>query len=367
MLVGCAPPAAPTPGPPWLADAHILVEGEGVTNTDCRSGICQHNENTDLTSWNGASWLVHRTARSQVLGPNSALHIYRSGDGGKSFVEMAVLPAINDRDLRDPHFYTVGSELYVKALTRLPVTSERDSNVDTVAVAFKTSDGAHWVLVGPIGPTGWSYWRIQQHGGVYYSAAYQDGDRSVVLYSSTDGVSWTAGATIYDVAADTPLETELVFLPDETLVGFVRMDGTDAELLGDMGRLRTKVCVARPPYDAFTCPSEVSGERWDGPLAFYVGTRLFMVARKHLQPSLRKRTALYELTGDLAGGLPTFREWGELPSAGDTAYAGGVALDDHRVLLSWYSSDVGRDENWVLGILGECDIWTGVLDVSRLK
>jgi hypothetical protein len=367
FLLGCGSSAPPTPGPPWLENAKILVMGEGVTNEDCRNAICQHNENTDMVSFRGVIYLVHRTAKSQVLGPNSSLHIYRSADEGRTFDELSIIQAPSDRDLRDPCFYTVGTDLYIKALTRLPVTSTRDSNVDTITVAFKTSDGSTWTSAGTIGPTGWSFWRIQKLDGIFYSAAYADGDKSVALFTSPDGLVWTRGADVYTVSADTPLETELVFLPTKTLLAFVRMDGTDAELLGDMGRLRTKVCVALPPYTSFDCPSEITGQRFDGPLAFFVKDRLFMVARKHLQPSLRKRTSVFELSGDLEHGMVDVKEWGEIPSAGDTSYAGGVAIDASRVLLSWYSSDIVRDENWVLGILGETDIWTGTLNVDKLR
>jgi hypothetical protein len=49
----------------------------------------------------------------------------------------------------------------------------------------------------------------------------------------------------------------------------VRMDGTDDDLLGYQGRLRTKVCWATPPYDAFDCPQEPNGVRLDGAKAFF--------------------------------------------------------------------------------------------------
>src|SRR5580704_2124332 len=67
-------------GPPWLPAASILVSGETTNNDDCRTGICRHSENTDLVNWQGAIWLVHRTAESQVLGPNSSLRVSRSTD-----------------------------------------------------------------------------------------------------------------------------------------------------------------------------------------------------------------------------------------------------------------------------------------------
>src|SRR5262245_29759650 len=178
--------------PPLLSDAKILVSGVvNSNNDDCRTGLCRHSENTDLVVYSGAIYLVHRTAESQVLGPNSSLHVYRSTDGGKSFTKTAVIPAPVDRDLRDPHFYIVSGELYLKALTPLAVNSTRDSNVDTIAVSTHSPDGATWTPLTPIGPNTWSFWRIQEQGGVYYSAAYEDGDKSVSLFSSTDGATWT--------------------------------------------------------------------------------------------------------------------------------------------------------------------------------
>jgi hypothetical protein len=353
--------------PPWLSDTRILVPGNGVTNDQCRQAICQHNENTDLIRYNGNIYLVHRTAMSQILGPNSSLHIYRYAGG--SFKQVAVLPAPVDRDLRDPEFYIAGGQLYIKALTRLPVTSTRDSNVDTIAIGYHLTDdtGASWEPLGALGPETWSFWRPQSHDGVLYSAAYQDGDLSVVLFSSTDGLTWTRGPLVYGVSADTPVETELVFFPSGTLVALVRMDGTNDELLGSQGRLRTKVCRAQPPYTAFDCSEEIDGERFDGPLALWWNDRLFVIARKHLPgDDMRKRTALYELTGAEAG--PTVvREWGELPSAGDTSYAGAVALDGKRTLVSWYSGDLVLDQPWIIGILDASDIWQGTIDFSHLQ
>src|SRR5262249_46375394 len=150
---------------------------------------------------------------------------------------------------------------------------------------------------------------------------------------------------------DTPLETELVFMPSGRMLALVRMDGTDFDLLGFQGRLRTKVCWAEAPYDAFTCPQELSGVRLDGAKAFFWKRRLFVVARKHiLGPGIMKRTSLYEITGNLEGGPIGITELGEFPSAGDTAYAGTSPIGRGRFLVSWYSSDVQQDANWVVGL-----------------
>jgi hypothetical protein len=81
---------------------------------------------------------------------------------------------------------------------------------------------------------------------------------------------------------------------------------------------------------------------------------------------LVKRTALYEITGHLDGGPIGIVEWGELPSAGDTAYAGTVGIGRGRFLVSWYSSDIALDPNWVVGLTALSDIWLATLDLKRL-
>jgi hypothetical protein len=351
----------------WLRGARIVVPSD-LQNQDCRTGVCQHNENTDLTRWRGSVYFVHRTAGSQVLGPNSSLRVYRSRDEGRTFKLQAIIPAPVDRDIRDPSFYEVGERLHIKAITRLPGFALRDTGAGSITVDSRSKDGRRWSRLRPIGPYGWGFWRVVEHDGVYYSAAYEDGDLQVVLYRSKDGRTWTAGPQIYGVSADTPLEAELVISPSgKRMLALVRMDGTDTELFGHQGRLRTKVCWAKKPFREFSCPQELNGVRLDGPVAFYWGERLFVIARKHLQgPGIRKRTALYEITGALEGGPIGIREWGELPSAGDTSYAGVARIGRARFLTTWYSSPPAEDPSWLVGFGGPTDIWKATLDLSRL-
>jgi hypothetical protein len=353
----------------WLSQTKILVDGYNATSDACRTDVCPHNENTDLTIFDGATYLVHRTAESQVLGPNSSLRVYRSDDHGKTFDLLAVIPAPIDRDLRDPCFYVIDGKLAIKALTRIAHTSTRDSDVQTIAMNTVSSDsGQTWSALEPIGPTTWSFWRIKDApDGTHYTAAYEDGDLSVKLFSSSDGVTWTPGAVVYDVSADTPVETELQFMPSGELLALVRMDGTDDELLGNIGRLRTKVCWSAPPYSSFTCPQELVGVRLDGPISWMWRDRLFVVARKHfIEAEDRKRTALYELGGDFEGGELTIVEHGEFPSAGDTSYAGVAPIDDHRFVVTWYSTPLAMDGPWARAIIGPSDIWQGQIDLANL-
>jgi hypothetical protein len=366
LLLASACSDAPAGDGQFVSDAKILVPGVGVTNEDCRTGVCQHNENCDMTWFDGAIWFVHRTATSQVLGPNSSLRVYRSTDLGETFDLMSIIPAVNDRDIRDPHFYQRDGQLFIKAITRLPGLGLRDSGVDSISIETHSRDGVAWSVPREISPVRWGLWRVVEADGVFYSAAYEDGDLRVVLYRSHDGLNWEPGAEIYGVSADTPLETELVVMPSGRMLGLVRMDGTDAELGGARGRLRTKVCWSLPPYDAWDCPQELDGVRLDGPVAFWWDDRLFVVARKHLGEDGRKRTALYEITGELEGGPLGIVEHGEVPSAGDTSYAGVAAIDPRRFVVTWYSSDVALDPPWVSGLFIASDIWQATFDLSRL-
>jgi hypothetical protein len=106
----------------------------------------------------------------------------------------------------------------------------------------------------------------------------------------------------------------------------------------------------------------------DGPVAFRWNRRLFVIARKHLRGAgIRKRTALYEITGDLEGGPTGIVEHGELPSAGDTSYAGVARIRGSRFGTTWYSSPPAEDPSWLAGFGGRTDIWKAELDLSRLR
>jgi hypothetical protein len=107
--------------------------------------------------------------------------------------------------------------------------------------------------------------------------------------------------------------------------------------------------------------------RLDGAVAFWYRGRLMVIARKHLKSDdWKKRTALYEVTGNFEGGKLRVVERGELPSAGDTSYAGVVPLGGSSFLTTWYSSPLAGDPSWITGFAGQTDIWEATLDLSRL-
>ena len=60
------------------------------------------------------------------------------------------------------------------------------------------------------------------------------------------------------------------------------------------------------------------------------------------------------------------KELAELESRGDTAYVGAVPINDHQTLVSWYSSYLNEDPDWLTGIFAPSHIWLAWLDFSKL-
>src|SRR5262249_16617813 len=94
--------------------------------------------------------------------------------------------------------------------------------------------------------------------------------------------------------------------------------------------------------------------------------RSFVFARKHL-PCTFKRTAIYELRGDLADPAAPIEvcEIQEVKSSGDTAYTSLAPLTHDQYLLAWYSSDVDKELPWFEGISPPSDIWLANVDFSQ--
>jgi hypothetical protein len=347
LLGGCNRPPSTVDTPPWLSEARVLAGG------------ALHLSGTDLARFGDAIYLAYRSAPADAPSTDATIQVVRSLDDGISFQPVLTVRAPAGRDIREPHLLVTTDKVFLHAVTRLPVESPRNELADSATIALESGDGRTWTSLNMIGVRGFSFWRALFDGTTARVAGYEDGGKSVALFSSADGRAWTRGADIFAVAAETPLETELALLTNK-LLALVRLGGSDAELTGDQGRLRTRFCFADAPYTSFTCPV-LDGHRFDGPVAFENHGRRFVIARKHLQGTGRKRTAIYELLRADAG-LAEVKEWGLLPSAGDTAYAGAVRLSDGRWLLSWHSSDIEQDDPWSAARSAPTGVWTAALD-----
>lgn len=244
-----------------------------------------------------------------------------------------------------------------------------NSNTDMIwwRDAATSDDAVTWTPFEPVGPEGWLFWRPKSPdgGATWYVPAYWRDHGESILLRSRDGRGWERVSAIH--RGDGNDETALEFLPGGRLLATARLEVTPDTVLGhcDAG---TAIAVADPPYTTWrTARSQVT--RLDGPALFRVGDTVFAVARH--QPGARgwwtrlggvlsrKRTALYRVEPGRLVHLS------DLPSAGDTSYAGVVVRDGH-VHVDYYTSRIDRDFPWLLGMFLRSDVRVARIPVESL-
>lgn len=359
-----------------------FVTGERVMFSD---GL--HNENTEMIVLDDRILLIFRGGETGQIGSDAArINVYASLDQGATWTKQSEVSGGHlegMRDIRDPKLVELGGKLYMYAISRLPGGHYRDIGGHAWTVRAESTDhGVTWTApvktfsdLDAMGTeTFWGFWRFTKRKTTaadgttketLYALGYDDGDIQVGMFASEDGVTWEKRSVVVSSYDDVPSEAELQFFGD-TAVAIVRMDNQ-----GILQDGQSAICTAKEPFVEWECGRRVE-QRFDGPtwLSTDVASvrRNFMVARKHL-PCTFKRTAVYELIGDLADPASpiTVCEIEELPSAGDTAYTAIAALGGDRYLTSWYSSTVPVDGDiaWLDGTYTPADIWLAELDLAQ--
>lgn len=345
-----------------------------------------HSENTEMIRLEDRILLVFRGGETGQIGSARArIEVFASTDEGRTFHLQSEVGAGNlpgERDIRDPKLVAMNGRLYLYAISRVPGPHYRDLGGQAWTVRAESTDGGEtWLppvkTYADVDPSGketfWGFWRFTKRAYVangepretLLATAYTDLDVAVGLFASEDGIHWEKRSILIDSYDDVPSEAELQFFGanQETAVALVRLDNQD--ILADG---QTAICTATDPFVDWECGRRIE-QRLDGPTWIVRhdgdGTRSFVFARKHL-PCTLKRTAAYELRGDLADPDAAIEvcEIQEVRSSGDTAYTALVALSPDRYLLSWYSSPVERDIPWFEGIYSPSDIWLGEVDFA---
>jgi len=320
-----------------------------------------HNSNTDMIEWQGDLLLVH-DARPYHLGtPRSRLVVRRSADGGRSWEPLATLRAPG-KDIRDPKLAVIGGRLFLYAL---PNSSTMATPEGTVLAT--SDDAVTWSEFVPVGPEGWLFWRPKSPDGgrTWYVAAYWHAHGAAKLLRSTDGVAWEEVSTIHEGEGND--ETAIEFLGDGRLLATARLEVTPDAVLGH-ANAGTMILVADPPYTAWR-RTRVSNTRLDGPNLFSLDGQVYAVARWQPPPHgpftrmastlARKRTALYRVD-------PERLVWlSDLPSSGDTSYA-GVVRRGGDLYVDWYTSDIERDPPWLLGMFLRSDVHFAKIPVDAI-
>jgi hypothetical protein len=343
-----------------------------------------HNENTEMIRLGDRILLIFRGGeQGQVGSARARIKVLESSDGGRSWTPLSEVSASNlpgERDIRDPKLVEMNGTLFLYAISRLPGFHYRDLGGQAWTVRAESGDGGRtWTPpektyedVDAAGSeTYWGFWRFTEREYVVagerrrtlFATGYTDFDIAVGLFASDDGVHWEKRSTIIDSYDDVPSEAELQFFGSnhETAVALVRLDNQDILANG-----QTAICTSTDPFVAWECGRRIE-QRLDGP-TWIVRTddgraRNFVFARKHL-PCTFKRTAIYELRGDLTDPSAPLEvcEIQEVESEGDTAYTSLAPLTRNRYLLAWYSSAVDQELPWLQGISSPSDIWLANID-----
>ncbi len=318
-----------------------------------------HNSNTDLIFWRDYFYLVHAASPFHLGSKRCRLVVRRSRDA--RVWETVAERKVPGEDIRDPKFATIGDRLFLYALPNRGLRAMPYGTVYAIS-----DDGVHWSAFEKIDHPGWLFWRPKTYDGLnWYVGAYWHRHGKSILLTSTDGIHWSIVSEIYHGEGND--ETDIEFLRDGRLLATARLEVTPDNPWGN-ANASTLIAVASPPYTEWHyAKSQVT--RLDGPALFRYDGRIFAVAR--YQPGTRgrytklgsvfsrKRTSLFLVAENRLVYLS------DLPSAGDTSYA-GVVLCDGYLYASYYTSNIGRDYPWLVGMLVRSDIRVAKVGLDSL-
>ena len=277
----------------------------------------RHNAFTDLCLFQGSYYCVFREATAHVS-PDGALRILQSCDG-KRWRSVALIQS-QMADLRD-------GKLVVTPDGRLQLVGagalhDRSQYAYQSYVWFST-DGRNWSDPIAVGEPNIWIWRVTWHQGFAWAIGYKcgGGPRFVRLYRSEDGENFAVWVNTFNNQGY-PNESALLFLPDDRAVCLLRRD-PDQALLG----------IANPPY--FDWQWQPLNCRVGGPQCLQLPDGRILAAVRLYDNKVRTSLAWLDL--DKA----QLTEIVQLPSGGDTSYA-GMVWHQGRLAISYYSSHQGK-------------------------
>ena len=302
-----------------------------------------HNAFTDMVFWQDAFWLAYIASPSHFASPKSRLVLLKSRDAVRW--EEAARFNGEGKDIRDPKLGVVQERLTVYALFNRKLDPQPFKTI-----CSQSSDGKAWGPFTHAVQTGWLLGKPQTHDGLtWYAPAHNLELGAVRLFRSLDGIHWENHSVIYEQErAD---ETAIVFTPDGGLLAVTRLE-SGAGILGSP-QCGTLISTARPPYKKWDAQVTSNLTRLDGPALFF-HDRIYAVGR--FQPEThdpfcqqgsifgRKRTSIFQVSEKELMHLM------DLPSSGDTAYA-GAAIQGDSLYISYYTNDPSKDVPWILGML----------------
>jgi hypothetical protein len=302
---------------PFLSMAQKNINSLELVNVERIWDKAPHNAFTDLVRFNNQFFCVFREGEKHVSA-DGALRVITSKEG-KNW-ESAALITSPDSDLRDAKItVTPDGKLMLSGAEAL-----HDKSVHThQSLVWFSDDGYKWSEKQEIGDPDFWLWRTTWQNGKAYNFGYGcREEKSLRLYSGNDGKTFETLVENMNIEGY-PNETSIVFKGDTAFCLLRRDEGEKSGLLG----------VSLPPYTAWNWKDmEV---RIGGPhIIFMPDGQLVAAVRLYgsegWSPARTSLCRINPKTGKLTEAL-------ELPSGGDTSYA-GLALFDGFLWVSYYSS-----------------------------
>ena len=276
----------------------------------------KHNAFTDLIRFNDEWFCVFREATQHVSG-DGALRVIRSTDA-KNWTSAALITS-DVADLRDAKItVTPDRQLMLSGAAAMHDTSQYKHQ----SMSWFSDDGETWSEPMLVGQRDNWLWRVTWHEGQAYGVGYSTNhakDRLARLFRSPDGKK-------YDVLVERlfdqgyPNETSLVFTADNTCYCLLRRDADSRT--GMFG-------TAQPPYTDWNWQD--LGIHVGGPQMIQLPDGRLLAAVRLVDGRTRTSLCWIEPKG------AKITEFLELPSGGDTSYAGMVWHAD-RLWVSYYSA-----------------------------
>ena len=276
-----------------------------------------HNAFTDLLR-HGNQWYCVFREGNQHVSPRGSLRVITSLDG-EDWKSLSLISHPPD-DLRDAKLTVTPDGRFMMNGAGMQV----DKEVRYHSMAWFSDDqGKTWDEGRRIGDPGFWLWRVQWHLGTAYSMGYDTNrdreKRTLRLYTSDDGATFESLVDRVNVPNGVG-EDRILFMKDGSALCLLRHEtGTKNGLLGR----------AEPPFTDWTWRE--LGLRIGGPNMIELPDGRIIAATRLYEP--RTRTSLAWI--DPEGG--TITECLELPSGGDTSYA-GMVMHDGLLWISYYSS-----------------------------
>jgi hypothetical protein len=167
-------------------------------------------------------------------------------------------------------------------------------------------------------------------------------------------------------------EPEIEFLPDGQMLASGRGDyvkGSFQQIIG-IPKTSTIISTAQKPYTTWYESAETQITRLDGPAMFRYNGHIYAIGRSHpyfgaIFPGRgailgKKRTAIFEAC---PAGLVHITD---LPSCGDTSYA-GIVLKDGYAYIAYYTNNIKKDIIWLFGMLEPSEIRMAKIAMDKFE